>query len=115
MKAAYVQLVTELQGRAGLNVAPDPSADAPSDERRRTLPDRCAIKGWGRFVHLVGDSGPTAPEGLGNIVTLQLAPAAPKPPAEGTPGQELSAALSAAKILDDGGAAPKGPAASAIR
>ncbi len=110
MKAAYVQLVTELQGK-GLNVAPDPSADAPSDKRAEPfLTD--ALSRAEVFVHLVGDSGGFAPEGLGNIVTLQLALARAKAAqAEGAPGQKLTRRIVwAPKILDDGGAAPKGPA-----
>ena len=110
MKAAYVRLVTELQGK-GFNVAPDPSADAPSDTSAESfLTD--ALSKAEVFVHLVGDSGGFAPEGLGNIVTLQLALARAKAAqAEGAPGQKLTRRIVwAPKILDGGGAAPTGPA-----
>ena len=67
MKAAYVRLVTELQGK-GFNVAPDPSADVPSDKSAEAfLTD--ALSSAEVFVHLVGDSGGFAPEGLDNIVS----------------------------------------------
>ena len=110
MKAAYVRLVTELQGK-GFNVAPDPSADAPSDTSAESfLTD--ALSKAEVFVHLVGDSGGFAPEGLGNIVTLQLALARSKAAqAEGAPGQKLTCRIVwAPKILDGGGTAPTGPA-----
>ena len=110
MKAAYVRLVTELQGK-GFNVAPDPSADMPSDKSAEAfLTD--ALSKAEVFVHLVGDSGGFAPEGLGNIVKLQLALARAKAAqAEGPPGQKLTRRIVwAPKILDGGGAAPAGPA-----
>ena len=59
MKASYVRLVTELQGR-GFTVAPDPSADMPSDNAAEAfLTD--ALSKAEVFVHLVGDSGGFAP------------------------------------------------------
>jgi hypothetical protein len=70
MKAAYVRLVTELQGK-GFNVAPDPSADVPSDSSAGALIND-ALSRAEVFVHLVGDNGGFAPEGLDNIVKLQL-------------------------------------------
>jgi hypothetical protein len=109
MKAAYVRLVTELQGK-GFTVAPDPSADMPSDRSAEPfLTD--ALSSAEVFVHLVGDSGGFAPEGLADIVTLQLALARVKAaPAEGAPGQKLTRRIVwAPKILDGGGAAPAGP------
>jgi hypothetical protein len=110
MKAAYVRLVTELQGK-GFNVAPDPAADMPSDASAEAfLTD--ALSRAEVFVHLVGDSGGFAPEGLANIVKLQLALARAKAPqAEGAPGQKLNRRIVwAPKILDQGGTAPAGPA-----
>jgi hypothetical protein len=95
----------------GFNVAPDPSADAPSDKSAESfLTD--ALSNADVFVHLVGDSGGFAPEGLGNIATLQLALARAKAAqAEGAPWQKLTRrTVWAPKILDGGGAAPKGPA-----
>ena len=61
--------------------------NAPSDKRAEPfLTD--ALSRAEVFVHLVGDSGGFAPEGLGNIVTLQLALARAKAAqAEGAPGQ----------------------------
>jgi hypothetical protein len=109
MRPAYVRLVTELQGK-GFNVAPDPSADAPNDKSAESfLTD--ALSKAEVFVHLVGDSGGFAPEGLGNIVTLQLALARAKAAqAEGALGQKLTRRIVwAPKILDSGGAAPLGP------
>jgi TIR domain-containing protein len=110
MKAAYVRLVTELQGK-GFNVAPDPSADAPSDKSPEAVVTD-ALSSAEVFVHLVGDSGGFAPEGLGNIVTLQLALARAKAAqAEGAVGQKLTRRIVwAPKILDGGGATPNGPA-----
>jgi TIR domain len=110
MKAAYVRLVTELQGK-GFNVAPDPSADTPSDKSAEPfLTD--ALSSAEVFVHLVGDSGGFAPEGLDSIVKMQLGLARAKAAqAEGPPGQKLNRRIVwAPKILDGGGAAPTGPA-----
>jgi hypothetical protein len=110
MKAAYVRLVTELQGK-GFTVAPDPSADMPSDRSAEPfLTD--ALSSAEVFVHLVGDNGGFAPEGLADIVTLQLALARVKAAqTEGAPGQKLTRRIVwAPKILDGGGAAPAGPA-----
>jgi TIR domain len=109
MKAAYVRLVTELQGK-GFNVAPDPSADMPSDKSAEALLTD-ALSGAEVFVHLVGDSGGFAPEGLDNIVKLQLAFArARAAQAEGPAGQKLNRRIVwAPKILDQGGAVPGGP------
>ncbi len=110
MKAAYVRLVTELQGK-GFTVAPDPSADMPSDNRAEAFVTDALTKAE-VFVHLVGDSGGFAPEGLDNIVKLQLGLARAKAaPVEGPPGQRLNRRIVwAPKILDEGGAAPGGPA-----
>jgi hypothetical protein len=66
MKAAYIRLVTELQGK-GFTVAPDPSADMPSDSGAEAFLNDALSKAE-VFVHLVGDSGGFAPEGLDNIV-----------------------------------------------
>ena len=109
MKAAYVRLVTELQGN-GFNVAPDPSTDMPSDKSAGTLLTDALSKAE-VFVHLVGDSGGFAPEGLDNIVKLQLALARAKAAqAEGPAGQKLNRRIVwAPKILDQGGAVPGGP------
>ena len=109
MKAAYVRLVTELQGK-GFNVAPDPSTDMPSDKSAEAfLTD--ALSKAEVFVHLVGDSEGFAPEGLDKIVKLQLCLARAKAAqAEGPPGQKLNRRIVwAPKILDRGGAAPGGP------
>jgi hypothetical protein len=111
MKAAYVRLVTELQGK-GFNVAPDPSADMPSDKSAEAfLTD--ALSGAEVFVHLVGDSEGFAPEGLDKIVKLQLARArAGAAQAEGPSGQRLNRRIVwAPKILDQGGVSPAGAAA----
>jgi TIR domain len=109
MKAAYVRLVTELQGK-GFNVAPDPSAEVPSDRGAGAFTTD-ALSRAEVFVHLVGDGGGFAPEGLDNIVKLQLGLARAKAPqAEGPPGQRLNRRIVwAPKILDQGGAAPAGP------
>jgi hypothetical protein len=109
MKPAYVRLVTELRGK-GFTVAPDPTADIPSDKSAEALLTD-ALSGAEVFVHLVGDSGGFAPEGLDNIVKLQLGLARAKAaPAEGPPGQKLNRRIVwAPKILDQGGAAPAGP------
>jgi TIR domain len=109
MKAAYVRLVTELQGK-GFTVAPDPSADMPSDASAEALLTN-ALSRSEVSVHLVGDSGGFAPEGLNNIVKLQLELARAKSAqAEGPPGQKLNRRIVwAPKILDQGGAAPAGP------
>jgi hypothetical protein len=109
MKAAYVRLVTELHGK-GFNVAPDPSADMPSDKSAEAfLTD--ALSKAEVFVHLVGDSEGFAPEGLDKIAKLQLRLARAKAaPAEGPSGQRLNRRIVwAPKILDQGGAAPGGP------
>jgi hypothetical protein len=109
MKAAYVRLVTELQGK-GFNVVPDPSGDMPSDKSAEPfLTD--ALSSAEVFVHLVGDSGGFAPEGLDSIVKMQLGLARAKAAqAEGPPGQKLNRRIVwAPKILDGGGAAPVGP------
>ena len=53
MKAAYVRLVTELQGK-GFTVTPDPSADVPSDASAEALLTN-ALSRSEVFVHLVGD------------------------------------------------------------
>jgi hypothetical protein len=109
MKAAYVRLVTELQGK-GFTVAPDPSADMPSDASAEALLTN-ALSRSEVFVHLLGDSGGFAPEGLNNIVKLQLELARAKSAqAEGPPGQKLNRRIVwAPKILDQGGAAPASP------
>jgi hypothetical protein len=108
MKAAYIRLVTELQGK-GFNVAPDPSADMPSDARAEPFVTDALTKAE-VFVHLVGDSVGFAPEGLDNIVKMQLGLARAKAvQAEGPPGQKLNRRIVwAPKILDEGGAAPVG-------
>ena len=110
MKAAYVRLVTELQGK-GFTVAPDPSADMPSDNSASAFVAD-ALTGAEVFVHLVGDTSGFAPEGLDNIVKLQLGLARAKAAqAEGPPGQKLNRRIIwAPKILDEGGAALAGPA-----
>ena len=110
MKGPYVRLVTELQGK-GFTVAPDPSADVPSDNSAEAFLNDALSKAE-VFVHLVGDSGGFAPEGLDNIVKLQLGLARAKAAqAEGPPGQKLNRRIVwAPKILDQGGAAPAGPA-----
>jgi hypothetical protein len=110
MKAAYIRLVTELEGK-GFTVAPDPSADMPRDNTAEAFVTDALTKAE-VFVHLVGDSDGFAPEGLDNIVKLQLGLARAKAPqAEGAPGQKLSRRIVwAPKILDQGGAAPPGPA-----
>jgi TIR domain len=110
MKAAYVRLVTELQGK-GFTVAPDPSADMPSDESAQCFVSEALTKAE-VFVHLVGEGGGFAPEGLDNIVKMQLGLARAKAAqAEGPPGQKLTRRIVwAPKILDEGGAAPMGPA-----
>jgi hypothetical protein len=109
MKAAYVRLVTELQGK-GFTVAPDPSADVPSDASAGALLTN-ALSRAEVFVHLVGDSEGFAPEGLDKIVKLQLELARAKSAqAEGPPGQRLNRRIVwAPKILDQGGMAPAGP------
>ena len=89
MKAAYVRLVTELQGK-GYTVAPDPSSDLPSDKGAEALVTDALSKSE-VFVHLVGDSEGFAPEGLDKIVKMQLGLARVKAAAaEGPPGQELN-------------------------
>ena len=89
MKAAYVRLVTELQGK-GFTVAPDPSADMPSDSSASAFVAD-ALASAEIFVHLVGDSEEFAPEGLDNIVKLQLAQARAKAAqTEGPPGQKVN-------------------------
>jgi hypothetical protein len=110
MKGAYVRLVTELQGK-GFAVAPDPSADMPSDGGAEAFVADALTRAEA-FVHLVGDSGGFAPEGLDNVVKLQLALARAKAAqAEGPPGEKLNRRIVwAPKILDEGGAAPVGPA-----
>jgi hypothetical protein len=110
MKAAYVRLVTELQGK-GFTVAPDPLADMPSDRSAEAFITDALARAE-VFVHLVGDSGGFAPEGLDNVVKLQLALARGRAAqAEGPPGQKLDRRIVwAPKILDEGGAAPAGPA-----
>ena len=110
MKAAYVRLVTELQGK-GFTVAPDPSAEMPSDSSASAFVAD-ALASAEIFVHLVGDSGGFAPEGLDNIVKLQLAQARAKAAqTEGPPGQKLNCRIVwAPKILDEGGTALAGPA-----
>ena len=110
MKAPYVRLVTELQGK-GFTVAPDPDADMPSDGRAADFVTDALAKAE-VFVHLVGDSGGFAPEGLDSIVKLQLALARDKAAqAEGPPGRRLNRRIVwAPKILDEGGTAPVGPA-----
>ena len=110
MKASYVRLVTELQGR-GFTVAPDPSADIPSDNAAEAFVTDALSKAE-VFVHLVGDSSGFAPEGLENIVKLQLGLARAKAAqAEGPPAQKLNRRIVwAPKIVDEGGTAPAGPA-----
>jgi hypothetical protein len=110
MKAAYVRLVTELQGK-GFVVAPDPLVDMPSDNSAEAFVTDALTKAEA-FVHLVGDSGGFAPEGFDNIVKAQLALARAKAAqAEGPPGQRLNRRIVwAPKILDQGGAALVGPA-----
>jgi TIR domain len=110
MKTAYLRLVTELQGK-GFTVEPDPSADMPSDGAAGAFLADALMKAE-VFVHLVGDSGGFAPEGLDNIVKLQLALArARAAQEEGPPKQKLSRRIVwAPKILDGGGPAPLGPA-----
>ena len=109
MKGPYVRLVTELQGK-GFNVAPDPSADVPSDNSAEAFVADALTKAE-VFVHLVGDSGGFAPEGLDSIVKMQLGLARAKAAqAEGPPGQKVNRRIVwAPKILDEGGAAPVGP------
>jgi hypothetical protein len=109
MKAAYVRVVTELQGK-GFTVAPDPSADVPSDASAEALLTD-ALSRAEVFIHLVGDSEGFAPEGLDKIVKLQLELARAKSAqAEGPPAQKLNRRIVwAPKILDQGGAAPAGP------
>src|SRR5580698_2721022 len=109
MKTAYVRLVTELQGK-GFTVAPDPSADVPSDTSAEALIND-ALSRAEVFIHLVGDSRGFAPEGLDNIVKLQLGLARAKAAqAEGPSGQKLNRRIVwAPKILDQGGTAPAGP------
>jgi hypothetical protein len=111
MKAAYLRLVTELQGK-GFIVAPDPTADLPSDSRAGAFVTD-ALSRAEVFVHLVGDSGGFAPEGLDNIVKLQLGLARAKAAqSEGAPGQKVNRRIVwAPKILDEGGAAPAAPTA----
>jgi TIR domain len=109
MKRAYVRLVTELQGK-GFSVAPDPSADMPSDNSAEAFIIDALTKAE-VFVHLIGDSGGFVPEGLDNIVKLQLALARAKAgQAEGSLGEKINRRIVwAPKILDDGGAALVGP------
>ena len=93
MKAAYVRLVTELQGK-GFTVAPDPVADVPSDRSAEAFVNDALSKAE-VFVHLVGDSEGFAPEGLDKIVKLQLGLARAKSAqTEGPSGQNSTAALS---------------------
>ena len=110
MKAAYVRLVTELQGK-GFTVAPDPSADMPSDKSAEAfLTD--ALSKAEVFVHLVGDSEGFAPEGLDAIVKLQLGLARAKAArTEGPSGHRLNRRIVwAPKILDQGATGPADPA-----
>ena len=109
MKAAYVRLVTELQGK-GFTVAPDPVADVPSDRSAEAFVNDALSKAE-VFVHLVGDSEGFAPEGLDKIVKLQLGLARAKSAqTEGPSGQKLNRRIVwAPKILDGGGSAPAGP------
>jgi len=109
MKAAYIRVVTELQGK-GFTVAPDPSADMPSDVSAQGFVTDAMTKAE-VFVHLVGDSSGFAPEGLDNILKLQLALArANAAQAEGPSGQMLKRRIVwSPKILDEGGAVPAGP------
>ncbi len=109
MKAAYVRLVTELEGK-GFTVAPDPSADMPSDTSAEAFVNDALSKAE-VFVHLVGDSEGFAPEGLDKIVKMQLGFARAKSgQTEGLSGQRLNRRIVwAPKILDQGGAAPGGP------
>ena len=86
MKGPYVRLVTELQGK-GFTVAPDPSADVPSDNSAEAFLNDALAKAE-VFVHLVGDSGGFAPEGLDNVVKLQLGPRS----RQGRPGRRSAGA-----------------------
>jgi hypothetical protein len=74
MRAAYLRLVDELQGR-GYAVAPEPSADIPSDASATAFVD-AALAGSEASIHLLGEKGGYAPEDTAPIVKLQLERAA---------------------------------------
>jgi hypothetical protein len=114
MKAAYVRLVNELQGK-GFIVTPDPNQDPPDDAGARAF-FADAIDKAEAFVHLVGDRPGFAPEGLDPIVKLQVALAREKAAqVEGAPGERIKRRIIwAPKILDEGGGAPAAPAAPAV-
>jgi hypothetical protein len=111
MKEAYARLVTELQGK-GFTVTPEPEKDIPNDMTAQGLV-RDALAKAEAFVHLVGQSAGFAPEGFDPIVKMQLALArGSAAQAEGAAGERLKRRIVwAPKILDEGGAAPTGPAA----
>ena len=114
MKTAYVRLVTELQGK-GFTVAPDPSADTPSDRSAEAFVNDALSKAE-VFVHLVGDSEGFAPEGLDKIVKMQLGLARAKAAqAEGPSGQDSIVALSGRqRFLTRAGRLPRVRRSSAI-
>jgi hypothetical protein len=110
MRAAYSRLAFELQGK-GFIVAPDPATEVPSDNSAKGFITDALTKSE-VFVHLVGDRGGFAPEGLDNIVKLQLALArAEAAQVESWRGQMLTRRIVwAPKILDEGGSAVAGSA-----
>ncbi len=109
VKQAYARIVTELTGK-GFTVAPDPDKDVPDDAGAKPFLAE-AMANAEALIHLVGESGGFAPEGLDPIVKLQLALARDQAAQiEGAPGERIKRRIVwAPKVLDEGGATPAGP------
>jgi hypothetical protein len=101
MKEAYARLAFELQGK-GFSVAPDVTADLPSDAGALAIVKDALAKAEAS-VHLVGERPGFAPEGLDPIVKLQLVLAREKAMQNADqPQRVFRRIIWAPKILDAG-------------
>lgn len=80
MRAAYLRLIDELQGR-GYNVVPDRDAEIPYDATANDFID-AALAQAEVSIHLLGEKAGYAPEDSDPIVKLQLARAAKRTEAD---------------------------------
>ena len=114
MKEAYARLAFELQGK-GFSVAPDVTADLPSDAGALAIVKDALAKAEAS-VHLVGEKPGFAPEGLDPIVKLQLVLAREKAMQNADQSQRVfRRIIRFPKILDAGEPSAGAPLRDAIR
>ena len=109
MKEAYARLAFELQGK-GFSVAPDVTADLPSDAGALAIIKDALAKAEAS-VHLVGEKPGFAPEGLDPIVKLQLVLAREKAMQNADQSQRIFRRIIWAPKILDAGEPSAGPAA----